>query len=473
LSTNDDIERLVWQPGETGATAKQNAEVIQKISQLIKEQQRAKLRTILDHWPESDLVELFVALPLKRARQLFEWRDSRDSEKLRVVGVLDPKLRSALLKQASVSRITEVLEGMEPEQAVRALDDLPEQLSAQVLPQLSARDTIEALRRHGGETAGSIMSHKFVAVPADWTIGMVTAEIRTHASTIGRLYGVSVVDEQRRPIGYLKLRDLLLLPKDARVRDVMHTDFIAVTPDTDREEVAHLADRYEMSVVPVVDAQGRLVGRITPTSLRQIIRDEAEEDIKIMAGLATDTQPDESVPRMVRGRAPWLLIGLAGASVSAVVVGSFEDQLAQAAILASFIPIVMSTAGNAGIQASTVAVQGLTAGTLTFADLGWRLAMELSAALLNGAIAATVLVLLVVTMAQFDELEAPVRLAVTAGLAELTVIVVAVAVGATVPVLLDRLGIDPAMATGVFITTGNDILAILIFFLMVTLFYFV
>ena len=254
----------------------------------------------------------------------------------------------------------------------------------------------------------------------------------------------------------------------------MHTDFIAVTPDTDQEEVAKLADRYELNVVPVVDEQGRLVGRITPTSLRQIIRDEAEEDIKIMAGLATDSQPDESVLRIVRGRAPWLLVGLAGASISAAVVGSFEEQLAKAAILASFIPIVMSTAGNAGIQASTVAVQGLATGTLTFADLGWRLVKELSGALVNGLIAAGVLFMLVMVMAQLDVgVEAPLRLATTAALAEMIVVIAAVAVGATVPIVLDRIGIDPAMATGVFITTGNDILAILVFFLMVTLIYFV
>jgi magnesium transporter len=253
----------------------------------------------------------------------------------------------------------------------------------------------------------------------------------------------------------------------------MHTDFLAVTPNIDQEEVARLADRYELNVMPVVDVDGRLVGRITPEHLRRVIRKKAEKDIKIMAGLATDTRPDESVARIVRTRIPWLLVGLVGASLSALVVGAFEEQLAKAAILASFIPIVMSTAGNASIQASTVAVQGLAAGTLSLADLGLRLVKELTAALANGAIAATALVLLVILMSWLGEIEAPLRLAVTAGLAELTVIVTAVAIGATVPVVLERLGIDPAMATGVFITTGNDVLAVLVFFLLVTGIYFV
>jgi magnesium transporter len=462
---------LRWHNDDTEAAREANQAVLDEISRLIKAGEQRRLRVILETWPDPDLVELFVELPLKRARKLFEWRDS---ERMRVMTALHPTLRSALLQDASVNRIAEVLNSIEPEQAVRALEDLPDEVGERVLPLLQARDTVSEMLSHGEESAGSIMSRKFIAVPADWTIKMVNREIRRNAETIEKIYGVSIVDEQRRPVGYLKLRDLLLLPKETCVRDVMHTDFIAVTPDTDQEEVAKLADRYELNVVPVVDEQGRLVGRITPTSLRQIIRDEAEEDIKIMAGLATDSQPDESVLRIVRGRAPWLLVGLAGASISAAVVGSFEEQLAKAAILASFIPIVMSTAGNAGIQASTVAVQGLATGTLTFADLGWRLVKELSGALVNGLIAAVVLFMLVMVMAQLDAgVEAPLRLATTAALAEMIVVIAAVAVGATVPIVLDRIGIDPAMATGVFITTGNDILAILVFFLMVTLIYFV
>jgi magnesium transporter len=214
-----------------------------------------------------------------------------------------------------------------------------------------------------------------------------------------------------------------------------------------------------------------LIGRITPKQLGRVLREEAEEDRNLMAGLPADTRPDESIGRIVRGRVPWLLVGLAGASVSAAVVGSFEDQLAKATILASFIPIVMSMAGNAGIQAATVAVQGISTGTVTFGDLGWRLGKELLAAFANGVIAATVLVALVLGIAQIAPFDAPIRLALTAGLALLTVVMLAVGVGATIPLVLDRLGIDPAMATGVFITTGNDIMAVAVFFLMVTLFY--
>lgn len=225
------------------------------------------------------------------------------------------------------------------------------------------------------------------------------------------------------------------------MRDVMSTDFVAVGPDTDQEAVAKLADRHELSVVPVVDRDGRLIGRITPKQLRRVLREEAEEYRNLMAGLPADARADESIGRIVRGRIPWLLVGLAGASMSAAVVGAFEDQFTKAAILASFIPIVMSMAGNAGIQAATVAVQGISTGTVTFGDLGWRLAKELFASLANGSIAAAVLMLLVLGVAQIAAFDAPITLALTVGLALLAV--VAVAVGATTPIVLDRIGIDP------------------------------
>jgi magnesium transporter len=464
--------QLVWQSADSGgigdSLSESNRAVVDEIARLIKADAREAVMTSLRGWPPASVLELFVHLPLKHARKLVSWMDERQT---RIVAELNPVFRAALLQDATLQRLVDVFNGMEPEEVADAIDDLPEEVVLQVLPQLYERQAVEALRGYVDESAASIMSHKFVAVPPDWTIGQVTSKIRKNADAIEKLYAVNVVDADQRPVGYLRLRDLLLLPKHTPVREVMHRDFVAVGPDTDQEQVARIAERYELSVVPVVDADGRLIGRITPQQLHRVLRQEAEEDRNLMSGLPADTRPDDSIGRIVRGRVPWLLIGLAGASISAAVVGAFEDQLAKAAILASFIPIVMSMAGNAGIQASTVAVQGLSTGTVTFGDLGWRLSKELLGALANGAIAATVLTLLVMVVAQFTAFDAPLVLALTAGLSLLSVVIVAVGVGATIPILLDRLGIDPAMATGVFITTGNDILSVAIFFTMMTLFY--
>ena len=463
---------LVWRSvGERGISDdldEHNAAVVAELARLIKAGEKETVRRAIKRWPPRDLLALFVHLPIKRARKLLGWLDKLQA---RVVAELNPSFRSALLEDCTVQRLVEVLNGMEPEEVVDQLEDLPEEVRLEVLPRLEQRAAVESLLSYRDDSAGSIMSRKLVVVPPHWTVGQVTHEIRANAQAIEKLYAVYVVDARHHPIGYLRLRDLLLSPNESQVADVMSKDFVAVGPDTDQEEVAKIADRYELAVVPVVDKDGRLIGRITPKQLRRVLREEAEEDLNLMAGLPADTRPDESIVRIVRGRIPWLLIGLGGASLSAAVVGAFEDQLAKAAILASFIPIVMSMAGNAGIQASTVAVQGLSTGTVKFGDLGWRLAKELLAALANGAIAALVLVALVLGVAQVTDFDAPAVLAASAGLSLMSVVVIAVTVGATIPIVLDRLGIDPAMATGVFITTGNDILSVVIFFIMMSLFY--
>jgi magnesium transporter len=463
---------LIWRADAdrsvTADPSAANRAVVDEFARLIKAGARETVLKAVRRLPPPNMVSLLVHLPLKRARKLTSWLDQ---PQLRIIAELNPSFRAALLEDVTVQRLVDVLDGFEPEEAADALDDLPEEVAEQVLPRLTERDAIEALHGYPEETAGSIMSRKFVAVPSDWTVGQVTVDIRGNADAIEKLYAVNVVDAEQRPVGYLRLRDLLLAPKETPVRGIMQTDFVAVGPDTDQEEVARFADRYELSVVPVVDGDGRLIGRITPKQLRRVLREEAEEDLNLMSGLPADSRPDQPIRRIVRGRIPWLLAGLAGASLSAAVVGAFEDQLAKAAILASFIPIVMSMAGNAGIQAATVAVQGLSSGTVTFADLGWRLGKELIAAAINGAIAALVLMLLVLVVAAFIEIAHPLVLAATASLSLFSVILVAVLVGASVPILLDRIGIDPAMATGVFITTGNDILSVALFFALMMALY--
>jgi magnesium transporter len=221
----------------------------------------------------------------------------------------------------------------------------------------------------------------------------------------------------------------------------------------------------------VVDADERVIGRITLDELRDVVRREAEEDIKLMSGVAPDARPDESIGRLVKGRLPWLVGGLIGASIAAVVVGAFEEQLAKAAIRATFIPIVMAMAGNAGIQASTVTVQGLALGNLWIGDIWRRIGKELLGSLINGVLVALLLGALILLAAQIFEIVDPLRLAFAAGLSLATMIVMAATLGATIPMALNHFKVDPAMATGVFINTSNDIFGVLIFFVIATLVY--
>jgi magnesium transporter len=283
------------------------------------------------------------------------------------------------------------------------------------------------------------------------------------------IYAIFVVDELERLVGVVSLKRLLLSPSRARIADIMDEEVISVKTSVDQEEVARLMERYDLVSMPVVDHDGCLVGRITIDDIVDVLREEAEEDMQRMSGVARSEEPTDSVFRIVRGRLPWLMAGLVGASLAAAVIMMFEESLARASILASFIPIVMATAGNAGIQSSTIAVQGLASGDVWASDFGHRALKELGVALLNGIIASLVLGLVILVIAPFLDAiatEDAFTLAMTASIALLLVIVLATTLGAIVPLLLHRVHIDPALATGPFITTTNDILGILIFFLL-------
>lgn len=279
---------------------------------------------------------------------------------------------------------------------------------------------------------------------------------------------VFVVDDSDKLTGLVSLKRLLLSAAHEPLSEIMDRDYISVQTDVDQEDVARLMERYDLVSLPVVDFDGKLVGRITIDDIVDVIREEAEEDIQYMSGVAGGEEPTDTVVRIMRGRLPWLLAGLGGATLAAVVIWSFEASLEAASILATFIPIVMATAGNAGIQSSAIAVQGLASGDVWASDIRRRLTKELLVATLNGVATSAVLVMVIMVVGSFagDAIPDIPQLAMTAGIALILVIIMATTIGATVPLVLHRFEIDPALATGPFITTSNDILGILVFFLM-------
>jgi magnesium transporter len=432
------------------------------------EDEGTALQLVAGHTP-ADVAILLINLPLRRARSLFALLPNEAAAE--VLTGISEELRAALILDSSIERIAGVADSLEQDDAVDLLLDLPEE---SLEPVLSVMETAEELRVRLGfeeDTAGGIMSNKFVAVLDDWDVGTATRMIRRKASEIQKLYEIYVVDEDRKLCGRLKLRDLLLNDRETPVSSIMRKLPASVGSDTDQEEVLDLALRLNLQTVPVVDEDNRVIGRITVDELAEIIRDEAEEDMMIMGGVAPDALPDDSVGRIIRGRLPWLIGGLVGASLAGLVVGGFEDKINQAAILASFIPVVMAMAGNAGIQASTVTVQGLAAGNVWLGDAGSRLGKEFLGSLINGALVAVVLGGLVILASQFVDFYSPGRLALAAGLSVATVTVMAATLGATIPLILKRFGIDPAVASGVFITTANDIFGVIVYFLIASTIY--
>lgn len=412
------------------------------------------------------LADIAMALGPKRARALLRRLD--DGGLLAVLAALDPRVAGRLLDPDLRQRALRAALDTEQVAAAEARAGVPEALREEGLAADPAGRRLDLLPAFAPDSAGAIMRRRLVAAPGDWTVAQLVEEIRAQADLIDKLHAAYVIDDAHRLAGYLKIRDLLLSPANARLGDIARSDAVAVRTSTDREDVLKLAKRARLKVLPVLDDNDRLVGMVTTEELRRIERAEAEEDMKIMAGLDPEADPADGPLRILRRRLPWLAGGLFGASVAAVVVGSYEDALTEAAILATLIPIVMSLAGNAGIQASTVTVQAMTSGNLLPGEMAGRSVRELGGALLNGASVGLIVALGIMGVSLVTEIDRPAALALTAAATLIAVTVQASVVGSMIPVLLDRLRFDPAVATGVFITTSNDVVGVLIFFLIAT-----
>ncbi len=447
-------------------TLEVDAQLVEDITALLESgQQGMVLNLVADLYP-ADLARLLSHLPFEEAQQLFRWLSEEVGSD--VVTELDTSFRTELLEDHPPERLTRLIDELDTDDAVDVLSELPDDVALQVLPELEDAEDLQALLGYSEDSAGGIMATEYVAVPGAWTVAEATEEVRRHAETVEQIFSVFVVDDEGRLEGLVSLKALLLSRADALMHAIMEDDPISVATEVDQEEVARIMERYDLISLPVVDHEGRLVGRITIDDVVDVIREEAEEDYQLASGVTGGEEPTDSILRISRGRLPWLLVGMVGAGLSGVVIGSFEEALERAVVLATFIPIVMAMAGNAGIQSSAIVVQGLASGDVWGTDMVQRLGKEFTVALINGLVLAVVLALAVLVLPINAEAG---RLAMTAGLSLLIVIIIATCIGTVVPLLLYRFGIDPAIATGPFITTSNDILGLAVFFLLATLIY--
>ena len=457
--------------GRHGGIIEMDAELIEDISALIVEGQQGMVLNILSDLHPSDLAQVVSHLPIGEARQLFRWLPVEQAGEM--LADLDDDYRARLLEETSEDRITAMLDELESDDAADVLADLPEGVVEKVLPTLEDAAEVLELLAYEEDSAGGIMAAEFIAVSHEWTVAEATEEVRRNAETIEEVFAVFVTDRMDRLIGVVSLKGLLLSPASARIDEIMNVDVTSVRTDLDQEEVALVMERYDLVTLPVVDGDGCLVGRITIDDVVDVIREEAEEDIQMMSGVAGGEEATDSVFQIVRGRLPWLIVGLVGAGLAAAVIWSFDATLEAASVLAGFIPIIMATAGNAGIQSSAITVQQLASGDMWASDLAKRLGKEFRVAILNATISSVVLGLAILLLAPvlMEGLRDPLLLSATATAALLIVIVQATALGTLIPLLLNRMGIDPALATGPFITTSNDIIGISVFFLLAELLY--
>ncbi len=437
-----------------------DAHLVENIRHLIAEREDGMLLNLLADLYPVDIASLMERLPEQEARYLFLLLS--DARKAEVLSELEPLWQERVIEGFSVETIADLLDELDTDDAADLVAELPEALRTQILSELEDEEEVRELLTYGEETAGGIMGTEYVVVPDTATIEEATEAVRMHAEWVDPLHSVFVVDEKERLVGQLPLKTLLLYPGRTPVQDVMQQEVITTLPHVDQEEVARLMEKYDLLVLPVVDEQQKLLGRITIDDVVDVIREEIEEDLYHISGTTGDESLGDSLLKVSRGRLPWLLLGLVGTMLSGIVVNLFQAGLQQAVVLATFIPVMTAMAGNAAIQSSAITVQGLTSGKLWESDLVRRLLKEVGVAFINGGVLAILLIgaISVLGLGGGKTLQ----LSLTAGSALFSVILLATTNGALIPVVLHKLGIDPAVSMGPFVTTANDILGLAVYF---------
>lgn len=433
-------------------------ELLSEIGQLIENQQNSTLETMLEEVHYADIAEIINELNDEQATYLIKLLDSDKTSD--VLTELDEDIREAILNNLSAKEIAGELEELDTDDAADIIGELPKEIVNEVISKIEDRDhakDIVDLLRYDENSAGGLMAKELVKVRESWNVLTCVKEMRAQAENVTRVHSIYVVDDDDKLKGRLSLKDLLTTSTRSHISDVYIPKVDSVNVNEKPEEVAKIMSKYDLEAIPVVDEMGRLVGRITIDDIVDVIREEAERDYQMAAGISQDVEADDSIWDLTRARLPWLFLGLVGGVGAAAIMGGFEDMISKHAILFFFTPLIAAMAGNVGVQSSAIIVQGLANDDLK-GGVGNRLIKEMLLATLNGLILAGVL-LIFTWIYKGDFLTA---LAISISL--VVVIIVAGLIGTFIPLFLDKRGIDPAIATGPFITTSNDIFGILIYF---------
>ncbi len=455
-----------------GALVPADDVLVDQIEALLDGGDMGALLAFLDDLYPADIARLMASLGEDDRQRLFDGLPTEMASEVLIE--LDDDEREGVLEETSNERVTDILNELDTDDAADVFESLGDDVARQILPQLDDADEIRELLLYAGDTAGGIMAAEYVAVADRVTVDEATEEVRRQAEDVEDVYTVFVLDRDDRLVGLLSLKSLLLAPARRPVREIMETDFVSVEVDVDQEIVARMMGRYDLVSLPVVDKAGRLVGLITIDDIVDVLREEAEEDFQVISGSGDEGLHDS--PLVVsRRRLPWLIVGLVGTIMSASVVLTFGGAVEKVAVLAALMPIVTAMAGNAAIQSASITVQGLSSGRLLVSDALGRVGKEFVVALVNGALLSVLVGIAVMAlgMLKIGTFDLPfrevVRVAEVAMIALASVILLATVNGAVIPVVLARMGIDPALSMGPFVTTANDILGLSVFFTVATL----
>jgi len=433
-------------------------ELINKVGQLVKSRNNTEILDLLNDLHHADIAEILEELRIRQATYIIKLLDSEKTSE--ILMELDDDDREKILSSLSAKEIAEEIEELDTDDAADIINELPEERQEAVFSQIEDEEhkaEIQELLTYDEATAGALMAKELVRVNENWTVTQCVKEMRAQAEEVTRVHSIYVVDENEKLIGRLSLKDLLMASPRAHISTVYipKVDYVKVNENID--EVARVMQKYDLEAIPVVDENKVLLGRITIDDIVDVIKEEAEKDYQLAAGITQDVEASDSILELTKARLPWLFLGLIGGVGAAGIMGGFEELIKTNAILFYFTPLIAAMAGNVGVQSSAIIVQGLANDDVK-GSINNRLIKEMLLAALNGIILALCLFLFV--WGWQDDIKTALAISISLVL----VIIVAGIIGTFIPLFLDKRGIDPAIATGPFITTSNDIFGILIYF---------
>ena len=438
-------------------------ELISETLELVKLSDEKSIVKIFSNYHHADIAEILEELNSDDATYIIKLLDSEKTSD--VLMELDDDYREKILKNLSIQEIAEEVEELDSDDATDIISELPEEKQKKVISKISDAEhkaDIKELLKYDEDSAGGLMAKELIKVNENWSVTRCVKEMRTQASEVTRVHSVYVVDNEDILLGRLSLKDLLVANPKTKIKSIYKKNVDHVFDTDTAESVASTMQKYDLGAIPVVNKKKKLLGRITIDDIVDLIKEEAEEDYQLAAGILQDVDVDDSIFELTRARLPWLIVGLVGGIGAAFVMGGFDEILLQHKILFYFTPLIAAMAGNVGVQSSAIIVQGLANDEIK-GSINNRLFKETLLSILNGVILAGLLFLFI----YFWQGEIDIALALSIAL--VAVVIVAGIIGTFIPLFLNKRGIDPAIATGPFITTSNDIFGILIYFMVAKL----
>mgnify|MGYP001189595430 FL=1 len=435
-------------------------EIIQEISQLISNKKNKEIKKKVKEIHYADLAEIINELNFQESIYLIKLIDSDKTSD--VLTELDEDVREKILERLSEKEIAGEIKELDSDDAADILSELSDEKQEKVISLIkdeNITDNIRELLNYEEDSAGGLMAKELISVNENWSVLTCLREIRKQAKDITRVHSIYVLNKKKVLIGRLSLKDLITSPSKSKIKEIYipKVDFVNVNDSAD--EVAKLMSKYDLEAIPVVNDKTELLGRITIDDIVDYIKDEAEEDYLLAAGISNDVEADDSILELTKARLPWLILGLFGGLGSVFILENFEGIMATKELRALFFytPLIAAMAGNVGVQSSAIVVQGLANDQIK-GSLISRLIKEISLTLLNGIILSLIIIVFGLLINQSLDMS------ITISVSMILVIIVAALIGTSVPIILEKFGIDPAIATGPFITTGNDVVGILLFF---------